>query len=160
VRAAIAKVDPRQAVNNIDTLEGIAGTATERYRFRALLVGTFGSLALLLAMVGVFGVLAYSVQQRTRELGVRIALGATPVSVIALVLSGPGRVVAMGTALGLLIGAGTGRVMSSFLFGVQPFDLVTFVVVSGILVVTALIAMAMPAIRAMRIDPVVAFRAE
>jgi ABC-type antimicrobial peptide transport system permease subunit len=147
-------------VNNIDTLEGIAGTATERYRFRALLVGTFGSLALLLAMVGVFGVLAYSVQQRTRELGVRIALGATPVSVIALVLSGPGRVVAMGTALGLLIGAGTGRVMSSFLFGVQPFDLVTFVVVSGILVVTALIAMAMPAIRAMRIDPVVAFRAE
>jgi len=100
------------------------------------------------------------VQQRTRELGVRIALGATPVSVIALVLSGPGRVVAMGTALGLLIGAGTGRAMSSFLFGVQPFDLVTFVVVSGILVVTALIAMAMPAIRAMRIDPVVAFRAE
>ena len=160
VRTAIAKVDPRQAVNNINTLEGIAGTATERYRFRALLVGTFGSLALMLAMVGVFGVLAYSVQQRTRELGVRIALGATPVSVIVLVLSGAGRVVGVGTVLGLLIAAGLGRAITSFLFGVQPLDLTTFVVVAGVLVATALIAMATPAIRAARVDPVVAFRSE
>ena len=101
VRAAIAEVDPRQAVNNVTTLEGVAGAATERYRFRAVLVATFGSLALLLAMVGVFGVLAYSVQQRTRELGVRIALGATPGNVIGLVLSGGGSVVALGTVLGL-----------------------------------------------------------
>jgi putative ABC transport system permease protein len=160
VRAAIAKVDPRQAVNNVTTLEGIAGTATERYRFRALLVATFGSLALLLAMVGVFGVLAYSVQQRTRELGVRIALGATPVSVIALVLAGAGRVVALGTVLGLLVAAGLGRAISSFLFGVQPLDSMTFVVVGGVLVLTAGIAMATPAFRAARVDPVVAFRVE
>ena len=158
VRAAIAKVDPRQAVNNVATLEGVAGAATERYRFRAILVATFGSLALLLAMVGVFGVLAYSVQQRTRELGVRIALGATPANVIGLVLSGAGRVVALGTVLGLLIAAGLGQAVSSFLFGVQPLDVVTFVAVGGVLVITAAVAMATPAIRATRVDPVEAFR--
>jgi putative ABC transport system permease protein len=160
VRAAIAEVDPGQAVNNIVTFEEVAGTATERYRFRAVLVGTFGSLALLLAMVGVFGVLAYSVQQRTRELGVRIALGATPASVIGLVLSGVGRVVALGTVMGLLIAAGLGQAISSFLFGVQPLDLTTFIVVASVLAITAALAMATPAIRAARVDPVVAFRDE
>ena len=160
VRAAIAEVDPGQAVNNIVTFEEVAGTATERYRFRAVLVGTFGSLALLLAMVGVFGVLAYSVQQRTRELGVRIALGATPVSVIGLVLSGVGKVVALGTAMGLLIAAGLGQAISSFLFGVQPLDLTTFLVVASVLAITAALAMVTPAIRAARVDPVVAFRDE
>lgn len=160
VRSAIAEVDPGEAVNNVMTLADVAGTATERYWFRAVLVGTFGSLALLLAMVGVFGVLAYSVQQRTRELGVRIALGATPVSVIGLVLSGVGRVVALGTGVGLLAAAGVGHAISSFLFGVQPLDLTTFIAVAGVLVVTAGAAMATPAIRAARVDPVVAFRDE
>jgi putative ABC transport system permease protein len=160
VRAAIAEVDPGQAVNNVTTLEGVAGSATERYRFRAVLVGTFGSLALVLAMVGVFGVLAYSVQQRTRELGVRIALGATPASVIGLVLSGVGRVVALGTAIGLLAAAGLGQAISSFLFGVPPLDLATFVAVAGVLVITAAIAMTTPAIRAARVDPVEVFRNE
>jgi putative ABC transport system permease protein len=160
VRSAIAKVDPGQAVNNVATLEDVAGSATERYRFRALLVGTFGSLALLLSMIGVFGVLAYSVQQRTRELGVRIALGATPGSVLRLVLSGAGRVIAFGTVLGMALAAGFGQAMSSFLFGVQPLDLTTFIGVGSVLVITATIAMATPAIRATRVDPVVAFRAE
>ncbi len=160
VRAAIAKVDPGQAVNNVTTLDGVAGSATERYRFRALLVGTFGSVALLLAMVGVFGVLAYSVQQRTRELGVRIALGATPTNVIGLVLLGASRVVALGTVLGLVTAAGLGQAISSFLFGVQPLDLTTFVAVAGVLVITAAIAMTTPALRAARIDPVEAFRNE
>jgi putative ABC transport system permease protein len=160
VRAAIADVDPGQAVNNVMTFEDIAGTATERYWFRAVLVSTFGTLALLLAMVGVFGVLAYSVQQRTRELGVRIALGATPVGVMSHVLSGVGRVVALGTVAGLLAAAGFGQAISSFLFGVQPLDLLTFVAVGGVLLVTAAVAVAMPAIRATRIDPVVAFRNE
>ena len=158
VRSAIADVDPGQAANNVMTLEDVAGAATERYVFRAVLVGTFGSLALLLAMVGVFGVLAYSVQQRTRELGVRIALGATPVSVIGLVLSGVGRVVAAGAVLGLLAAAGVGQAMSSFLFGVEPLDLATFMAVAGVLVMTAAIAMTVPAIRATRVDPVEAFR--
>jgi putative ABC transport system permease protein len=160
VRAAIAEINPGQAVNNITTLEDVAGTATERYWFRAVLVGTFGSLALVLAMVGVFGVLAYSVQQRTRELGVRIALGATPASVLRLVLSGAGRVVVLGTVVGLLAAAGLGQAISAFLFGVQPLDPPTFAAVAGVLLVTAAVAMAMPAIRATRVDPVVAFRNE
>jgi len=160
VRAAIDEVAPGQAVSNVTTFEEIAGSATERYWFRAVLVGTFGSLALLLAMVGVFGVLAYSVQQRTRELGVRIALGATPGSVMCLVLSGAGRVVVLGTILGLLLAAGFGQAISSFLFGVQPLDSFTFVAVGGVLLVTAAIAAAAPAIRAMRVDPVEAFRTE
>jgi predicted permease len=160
VRSAIAEVDPGQAVNNVVTLEAVAGSATERYWFRAVLVGMFGSLALLLSMVGVFGVLAYSVQQRTRELGVRIALGATPGSVLRLVLSGAGRVVALGTVLGMALAAGFGHAMSSFLFGVRPLDLATFIAVGAVLVITAAIAMATPAIRATRVDPVVAFRTD
>jgi putative ABC transport system permease protein len=160
VRAAIGRVDPRQALNNVTTLEGVAGRATERYRFRAVLVGAFGSLALLLSMVGVFGVLAYSVQQRTRELGVRIALGATPGSVVRLVLSGAGRVVALGTVAGLLAAVGLGQAISSFLFGVEPLDSATFMVVAGVLAITAAIAMTVPAIRATRVDPVGAFRVE
>ncbi len=160
VRAAIAEVAPGQAVNNVMTLEDVAGTATERYWFRAVLVGTFGSLALLLAMVGVFGVLAYSVQQRTRELGVRIALGATPASVLRLVLSGAGNVIALGAVLGMLLAAGLGQAISSFLFGVQPLDWSTFAAVGGVLLVTAAVAAAAPAVRAMRVDPVVAFRDE
>jgi putative ABC transport system permease protein len=160
VRAAIAHVDPGQAVNNITTLEGVAGSATERYRFRAVLVGAFGLLALLLAMVGVFGVLAYSVQQRARELAVRVALGATPGNVLRLVLSGAGSVVALGTVLGLLLAAGFGQAISSFLFGVQPLDSVTFTAVGSVLLVTAAIASAAPALRATRVDPVVAFRNE
>ena len=160
VRSAIAEVDPGQAVNNVMTFEDVAGTATERYRFRAVLVGTFGSLALMLAMVGVFGVLAYSVQQRTRELGVRIALGATPANVIGLVLSGVGRVVAAGTAFGLLVAAAVCQAISSFLFGVEPLDPITFVAVGGVLVLTAALAIAAPAVRAARVDPAVAFRSE
>jgi putative ABC transport system permease protein len=160
VRAAVAKVDPAQAVNNVTTLEGVAGAATERYRFRAVLVAAFGSLALLLAMVGVFGVLAYSVQQRTRELGVRMALGATPGSVTRLVLSDAGRVVVLGTVLGMLAATGLGQAISSFLFGVQPQDPLTFAAVAGVLGVTAAVAIAAPALRAARVDPVVAFRDE
>lgn len=160
VRSAVAEVDPGQAVNNVVTLEAVAGSATERYWFRAVLVGMFGSLALLLSMVGVFGVLAYSVQQRTRELGVRIALGATPGSVLRLVLSGVGRVVALGTVFGMALAAGVGQAMSSFLFGVRPLDLATFIAVGAVLVITAVIAMATPAIRATRVDPVVAFRTD
>jgi putative ABC transport system permease protein len=158
VRAAIAKVAPGQAVNNVMTLEDVAGSATERYWFRAVLVSMFGSLALVLAMVGVFGVLAYAVQQRRRELGVRIALGATPGSVLRLVLSGTGSVVAIGVVTGMLLAAGVGQAITSFLFGVQPLDWSTFATVGGLLIVTAAIAVAAPALRATCVDPVVAFR--
>jgi ABC-type antimicrobial peptide transport system permease subunit len=124
------------------------------------MVMTFAVLALVLAMVGVFGVLAYAVEQRTREFGVRIALGARPVDVLSLVLSGAARVIAAGVLIGLVSAAALGQTVSAFLFGVRPFDPVTFGSVTLVLIVTALAAMAAPAMRAARVDPVVAFRSE
>ena len=160
VRAAIARVDKEQPVRRMVTLGHVAREATARYRFRAVMVVTFAGLALLLAMVGVFGVLAYSVQQRTREIGVRIALGATPGRVVTLVWSSAWRMVAVGAAIGLLLAAALSRSISSFLFGVQAMDPITFTSVAGLLIVTAVVAIAVPAIRAIRVDPVEAFRNE
>jgi putative ABC transport system permease protein len=160
VRAAIARVDKEQPVRRMVTLGHVAREATARYRFRAVMVVTFAGLALLLAMVGVFGVLAYSVQQRTREIGVRIALGATPGRVITLVWSSAWRMVAVGAAIGLLLAAALSRSISSFLVGVQAMDPITFTSVAGLLIVTAVVAIAVPAIRAIRVDPVEACRNE
>jgi putative ABC transport system permease protein len=105
-------------------------------------------------------VLAYSVQQRTREFGVRIALGASASSVLRLVLSSAGRLVVVGTVIGLGAAAALSRSISTFLFGVQPLDPITFLLVPLVLIATAAIAVAAPAWRATRIDPVVAFRTE
>jgi ABC-type antimicrobial peptide transport system permease subunit len=121
---------------------------------------TFAMLALVLAMVGVFGVLGYAVQQRAREFGVRMALGATGSNVLALVLSSAGRLVLTGVAIGLTLAIASARTISTFLFGVPPLDPVTFAAVAVLLGVTASIAVAVPALRALRIDPVEAFRAE
>ena len=158
IRTAIARVDKLLPVRNIATLETVARDATARYRFRAVMVMTFAGLALLLAMVGVFGVLAYSVQQRLRELGVRIALGATTTNVLTLVLGGYARVIAAGAVIGLGLAAVVSQSISSFLFGVRPLDPVTFAAVAAVLALTAAIAAAAPAIRATRVNPAVAFR--
>jgi putative ABC transport system permease protein len=125
-----------------------------------VLVASFAVLALILAMIGVFGVLAYSVQQRTREFGVRIALGASASSVLRLVLSSAGRLVVVGTVIGLGAAAALSRSISTFLFGVQPIDPLTFAAVPLVLVATAAVAVAAPAWRAVGVDPVVAFRSE
>lgn len=162
VRAAIGRVDKEQlvSVRDVNTLDGIASNATSRHRFRAVMVMTFAGLALALAMVGVFGVLAYSVQQRVREFGVRIALGATTRSVLRLVLGSAARMIALGAAIGLTAAALLAGTISRFLFGVQPLDPVTFVSVAIVLTLTAVIAAVAPALRAARVDPVEAFRAE
>jgi putative ABC transport system permease protein len=124
------------------------------------MVTTFAALALLLAMVGVFGVLAYSVQQRRREFGVRIALGATTGNVLGLVLGNAGRLIGTGALVGLVLAAIFARSISTFLFGVRPLDPITFAGVIGVLCLTAGIASAVPALRASRVDPVDAFRNE
>jgi putative ABC transport system permease protein len=159
VRAAIARVEPDRPLR-FRTLTTIHTQATSRPRFRAVLVGAFAVLALTLALVGVFGVLAYSVQQRTREFGVRIALGASTASVLRLVMSSAGGVIGIGVAIGLVAAVLLSRTISTFLFGVQPIDPITFVLVPLVLIATAAIAVAAPAWRASRIDPVVAFRTE
>jgi putative ABC transport system permease protein len=160
IRAAIARVDRNVPAVQVRTMDDIAWQATSRQRFRAVLVVIFGALALVLAMVGVFGVLAYSVQQRTREFGVRIALGANTRSVLGLVLGGAARVVGAGVAVGLGLAIAFAQVVSTFLFGVQPRDPITFVAAIIVLTITAAIACAVPALRATRVDPVAAFRAE
>jgi putative ABC transport system permease protein len=159
VRAAFARAEPDRPVR-IRTLTTIRTEATSRPRFRAALVGAFALLALTLALVGVFGVLAYSVQQRTREFGVRIALGASAASVLRLVMLSAVRVIGAGVAIGLAAAALLGRSISTFLFGVQALDPATFIAVPIVLIATAVIAVAAPAWRATRVDPVVAFRNE
>jgi putative ABC transport system permease protein len=162
IRAAIDRVDTAKlvSVHTVMTLDDIAWDATGRYRFRAALVMTFAVLALVLSMVGVFGVLGYAVQQRSREFGVRMALGATSSNVLRLVLASASRLVITGTVIGLGLAFALARTISTFLFGVPPLDPLTFAAVATLLVVTASIAVAVPALRALRVDPVEAFRAE
>jgi len=160
VRAAISRVDKEQlvSVRNVMTLEDIAWTATGRHRFRAVLVVAFAALALVLAMVGVFGILAYSVQQRVRDFGVRRALGATTSDILRLVMANAAGVVATGAAIGLVLSALFGRLIEKMLFGVQPLDVPTFAFVTIVVAITAAVSIAGPAWRAVRIDPASALR--
>ena len=160
VRRAVARVDPDLPVRRDRTLEMLAIASTAGYRFRAKMVGTFAALALVLAMVGVFGVLAYTVQQRRREIGVRMALGATSGGVMWLVFRDAGRMIATGALVGLVLAGFSGRLLGAFLFGVDPLDPLTFVSVPVVILLTAIVAAAAPAWRASRINPVEAFRHE
>jgi putative ABC transport system permease protein len=160
VRAAISRIDKDQlvSVRDVVTLEDIEWASTGRHRFRAVMVTAFAALAVALAMVGVFGILAYSVQQRVRDFGVRRALGATTSDVLRLVASSALRVVATGAVIGLILAAVLGRLIGSMLFGVRPLDFVTFAVVTILVGITAAVSIAGPAWRATRIDPAVALR--
>jgi putative ABC transport system permease protein len=160
VRAAISRIDKEQlvSVRDIATLEDVDWAATGRHRFRAAMVASFATLAVVLAMVGVFGILAYSVQQRARDFAVRRALGATTADVLRLVLPDAIRVVMTGAAIGLILSAALGRLLVSLLFGVQPLDMLTFGLVTLVLAVAAAVSIAGPAWRAAKIDPAVVLR--
>jgi len=161
IRAAVARIDKRVPLGQAQTIDEILRVfVTARPRFRAAMVTTFATLALILAMVGVFGVLAYSVQQRRREFGVRMALGATTSNVLGLVLGNAGRLIGTGALLGLVSAALFAQSISTFLFGVRPLDPLTFAGVIAVLGATAAIASAIPALRASHVDPVDAFRNE
>ena len=160
VRAAISRVDTEQlvSVRSVMTLEDIAWTATGRHRFRAVMVIAFAALALVLAMVGLVGILAYTVQQHVRDIGVRRALGATTNDVLRLVIRNAVRVVGTGAAIGLTLSAVCGRFIQTMLFGVQPLDFATFVSVTILMAVIAAVSILGPAWRATRIDPAIALR--
>jgi putative ABC transport system permease protein len=158
VRAVVARHDPNTPVRRDRTLEFLSVQSTAGFRFRAAMAGTFAGLALVLAMVGVFGVLAYAVEQRRREFGVRIALGASTRNVLGLVMRSGGRMIALGALAGLLLAGLLARLMETFLFRVEPLDPVAFIAAAVVLLLTAAIATAVPAFRATRVDPVVAFR--
>ena len=160
VRSIVARHDPNTPVRRDRTLDALSVRSTAGYRFRAAIVTTFATLALVLAMIGVFGVLAYSVQQRQREFGVRVALGATAASISWLVVESVGRLVAVGGAIGLGLALALGRTIATFLFGVQPVDPMTFGGVAAVVALTAALAAAAPAWHATRADPVTMFRDE
>jgi putative ABC transport system permease protein len=140
------------------TLEDVEWSATGRHRFRAVMVSAFAVLAVMLAMVGVFGILAYSVQQRVRDFGVRRALGATTSDVLRLVVGNAVRVIVTGAVIGLVLSALLGRLLVTMLFGVQPLDLMTFATVTILVALTAAVSIAAPAWRAAHIDPAVVLR--
>ena len=162
VRAAIARVDRESlvSVTNVTTLQGIARDATARYRFRATLIAAFAGLALVLAMLGLFGVLAYTVQRRWREYGVRMALGAKSDDIIGLIARGAARVLVPGVLIGAALALALGQFLAAMLFGVRPLDLATLTFVLAVLGITAGASVAGPAFRAARIDPVGALRSE
>ena len=159
-RAAIAKIDADQPVTRMRTMDEVASEATQAPRFRAALVSTFATMALVLAAVGIFGVLTFSVRERTREFGVRVALGATTRDILRLVVQSGVKIAGAGVAIGLVAAALLTRMLASLLFGVTPLDPVTFVAAPAVLVVTALAACVAPALRAVRIDPAVTLRQE
>jgi putative ABC transport system permease protein len=129
-------------------------------RFAMLVLGSFGALALALACIGMYGVISYSVAQRTREIGVRMALGAARNDVFGMVLGQGARLAGLGIVIGLAAAFAVTRTMASFLYGVQATDPLTFACVSLLLVAVALLACYLPARRATRVDPMIALRYE
>jgi putative ABC transport system permease protein len=160
VRAIIENIDRSQttSVASVTTLADVEWAATGRHRFRAVMVSAFAALAVVLAMVGVFGILAYSVQMRIRDFGLRRALGATTGDVLRLVVGGAAKVVVAGVIIGLVLSAAFARLITTMLFGVQPLDFVTFALVTIVLSIMTALAIAGPAWRAARIDPAQALR--
>jgi putative ABC transport system permease protein len=156
IAAVVARVDKNLALTQVRTIDEIAAAATAQPRFRARLVMLFATLALVVATVGVAGLLAFSVQRRRRELGIRMALGARAADVVRLVLREAAGVIALGTVTGLVAAAALTRALASLLFGVTPFDAVAFTAAPAILCVTALLASVAPAWRAASTDPAVA----
>ena len=160
VKAAIARVDKDQPVTRIRSMDEVVAESVAQPRFRAELVGTFAALALVLAAVGIFGVIAFSVSQRKREFGIRMALGATEGNILRLVAKSGVKMTALGIAIGLGGSAWITQSISSLLYGVKPLDPLTFAAAPVILAIVALTASVVPAMRAARIDPVVALRQE
>jgi predicted permease len=158
LRNAVWAVDKDQPVSNIRAMDDIVSEAVARQRFSTMLLGIFASLALVLAAVGIYGVMSYSVAQRTREIGVRMALGAQRTDVLKLTMGQGFKLVAIGVGLGLIAAFILTRVMASLLFGVSATDPTTFVAISFILMVVALLASYIPSLRAMKVDPMVALR--
>jgi putative ABC transport system permease protein len=154
LRAAVAAVDPDQPLVEVQRADALIDSAVATPRFRTLLMGGFGTTALLLAVVGLYGVLAYSVSQRTKEIGVRMALGASRGSVLGLVLRQGFPLVGMGVAIGLVGAIASSRILESMLFGVGARDLAVFVSVPLVLSTVAVAAMLVPARRATQVDPV------
>ena len=154
VRAAVAAIDPTQPVTDFDTLQAMLDATTARTRFLARLLSGFGALALLLAAIGIYGVMNWSVVERRREIGVRMAVGAPGGAIAAMVLRQGGVLLLVGLVIGAAAATALTHVLSGLLFEVHPGDPLTYAVTVGVLSCVALVALWLPAHRAARVDPV------
>jgi len=160
LRAAVRAIDKRVALYQVQTFDEVVSRSLWRQRLQGNVVSVFAALALCLACIGLYGVISYAVAQRTRELGVRIALGASRGRVVWLVGRQSARLVLSGVVVGLLAAYFATGLLSSLLYGVRPSDPGTFALVPAILAVVALLAAVIPAARAARVDPIIAMRSE
>jgi putative ABC transport system permease protein len=160
VQKEIRALDPDQPVADVRTMNAVISKSIAGPRFNTMLLAIFAAVALVLASVGLYGVMNYSATQRTHEIGIRMALGATRADVLRLVVGNGMLLTAIGVALGLAASIALTRIMRSFLFGVNAIDLVTFAAVSLVLAAVALLATYIPARRATRVDPTIALRYE
>jgi putative ABC transport system permease protein len=158
VQREIRSLDPNQPVSDVRTMEQVMSEWVSRSRFNTLLLGLFAGLATLLSAVGIFGVMNYSVALRTRELGLRLAIGAQPRQVLLLVLKQGLLLTILGVVVGLGAALALTRLLSGLLFGVEAIDISTFTMISLLLILVSLFACYLPARRAMRIDPLQALR--
>jgi putative ABC transport system permease protein len=160
VKQQIWKIDSQLPMSKVKTMDEVAAASFEARRFNMLLLTIFAGLALLLAAVGIYGVMSYAVTQRTQEIGIRMALGARATDVLKLIIRNGMTLTLLGVAIGLAGAVALTRLLTTLLFGVKPTDAATFVVVSVVLVVIALLACYLPARRATKVDPLVALRYE
>jgi putative ABC transport system permease protein len=160
IHAAVHAVDKDQAIADLETLEEIKTGTVASDRMQTMLLAIFAALALLLAAIGIYGVIGYSVTQRTHELGIRAALGANRGNLLSMVIRRGMRLTLMGLGIGLAGALALTRLLGSLLFGISPRDPLTLVVVAAVLSTVALLACYIPARRAAAVDPMVALRYE
>jgi ABC-type antimicrobial peptide transport system permease subunit len=160
IRNQVARLDPALAVADVQSMDQVVTASVATPRFAFILVGIFGALAIVLAAIGTYGVIAYSVSQRTPEFGLRMALGARQFDVLGLVLLQAGKLILSGTVIGVLLALMLARALKSLIFDVSPADPLTFTAIGFAVVLVALLACYLPARKATRADPMIALRAE
>jgi len=160
IRTAVRGVDPNLVVVNFLPMDGIVGSTIASRKFNAALLGLFAALALALAATGVYGVLQYSVIQRKREMGIRIAIGATSSDMIRLIVGQAVGLAAIGVAIGLAGVLALTRVIRALLFNTDPLDALTFSASAAVLLLIAVLSSYLPARRALRVDPTIAMRTD
>jgi predicted permease len=158
IRAAVTELDRAVPISEVTTLEGMLANDRASTLFTMTLIGIASGVALVLGLVGIYGVISYVVAQRSPEIGVRLALGARPGDVARMILRQGGVVAALGLGVGLVVAAAGSRLIDSLLFGVSPTDVRTYALVTAVLLVVSLLACWLPARRAARMDPLVALR--
>src|SRR3989440_10226424 len=156
VRRELQSIDPDQPIANVRTLEIVTADSIAPRRMSMVLLGAFAGIALLLASVGIYGVISYLIVQRTHEIGVRMALGAQRSDVLRLIVGHAAKLVGIGTIIGLVLAFFSTRTLSALLYNVGAFDAATFALVTVALAAVALLASYIPALRATRADPMIA----